>query len=70
MDDLLERMKRRNADSEENMKIRIDKARDEMASRELFDHYVVNLRDNLDQTVKTVHAHITKYRRKKPTIRI
>ncbi|MHB8084519.1 MAG: guanylate kinase [Dehalococcoidia bacterium] len=70
IDDLVERMKRRNADSDEDMKIRMNKARHEMEKRELFDHSVVNLRDNLDQTVKTVREHISEYRRKNPIIRI
>ncbi len=70
IDDLLERMKKRNADTDEVMKIRITKAREEMESEKLFDHSVVNLRNNLDKTVMSVHGHINKYRKTKPAIRI
>jgi guanylate kinase len=70
IDDLLERMKKRNADTYEAMKIRINKAREEIENEKLFDHSVVNLQNNLDKTVRTVHEHINKYRRTKPTIRI
>lgn len=62
IDDLLERMKKRKADTDEAMRIRIDKAREEMEKVKLFDHSIVNLRDNLDKTVKAVNKHIDKYR--------
>ncbi|MGD0355790.1 MAG: guanylate kinase [Dehalococcoidia bacterium] len=70
IDDLLERMVKRNADTEQAIKVRLDKAREEMESGKLFDHWVINIPDNLDQTVKTVHGHINKYRSTKPTVRI
>ncbi|MGA2367991.1 MAG: guanylate kinase [Dehalococcoidia bacterium] len=70
IDELLERMKKRNTDTDEDITIRINKARKEMESEKLFDHSVVNLRNNLDKTVKMVHQHIRKYPRTKPTIRI
>jgi guanylate kinase len=70
IEDLLERMKKRNADTDEAMRVRINKAREEMESGKLFDHSVTNMRNNLDRTVNTVHSHINKYRRTKPTINI
>ncbi len=70
IDDLLKRMKKRNADTDAAMKIRINKAKEEMKSQKLFHYSVVNLQDNLDQTVKIVHSYITEYRRGNPIIRI
>ncbi|MGA2159760.1 MAG: guanylate kinase [Dehalococcoidia bacterium] len=70
IDDLLKRMKKRNADTDEDMKVRINKAREEMKSQKLFHYSVVNTQNYLDQTVKDVHAYISKYRRKKPNVEI
>ena len=70
IEELLERMKNRNADSEETIRKRVEKANAEMSSQRFFDHVVVNYKDNLDKTVKTVNSHIKAYRRKNNLLQI
>jgi guanylate kinase len=70
IDDLLERMKKRNADTDEAMKLRITKAREEMEKKTLFNYSVTNVHDNLEMTVKNVQECIDKYRKQNPNVTI
>ena len=70
LDDLSDRMKNRNADTVEAMKIRIDKAKEEMRKSTLFNYSITNVHDNLAVTVKKVQEYIDRYRRQKPVVKI
>jgi guanylate kinase len=56
LEDLLARLKSRNADSEVAMSTRMCKAEDELKCLPLFDYCVVNHTDNLDRTAEAVAA--------------
>jgi len=59
LEDLLERLKARNADSETAVNTRMCKAEEELKCIPLFDYCVINYKDNLDHTA-TVVANIIK----------
>jgi len=52
----LERFKTRNSETAESLKVRIDTARNEVASIGQFDYIVVNQQGQLDRTVDTIEA--------------
>lgn len=56
INELSERLKRRNADSDQNVSIRVAKAEEEMESMHIFDYVIVNHRDNLAKTANKVKA--------------
>ncbi|RPJ64252.1 MAG: guanylate kinase [Dehalococcoidia bacterium] len=64
IDELEERLKKRNADSENDVSVRIGKAEEELNVREMFNHTVVNTKDDLDKTVQSVKELINKSRGK------
>jgi guanylate kinase len=55
-EELIERLKARRTESEENLNLRIKTARQEFNSVDTFDYYVVNKGGKLDQTVDTILA--------------
>lgn len=59
LEDLLGRLKARNADSEAAVSTRIRKAEDEFKCMPLFDYCVVNYNDDLDRTAQAVAGIIT-----------
>lgn len=63
IDDLEERLIKRSVDSEHAVNIRIGKAEEELKSREMFHHTVVNTKGDLDKTARTVKELINKYRK-------
>jgi guanylate kinase len=52
--ELLDRVCQRNSDSEEEIRIRMQTARDELKYLNLFDYVVVNEQNHLDDTVNTI----------------
>jgi guanylate kinase len=70
IDELEERLKKRNADSENAVNIRIGKAEEELKVREMFNHTVVNTKGDLDKTVKSVKELINKSRGKMGPVNI
>jgi len=54
LEDLLERLKARNADSEAAVNTRICQAEEELKCMPLFDYCVINYKDNLDHTATVV----------------
>ena len=62
LDDLAERLKVRNSDSEHAVTVRMGKADEELQARQMFDCTVVNVTGNLDITVKAVKDYIEKHR--------
>jgi guanylate kinase len=64
IDDLAERLKKRKADSEHSVNVRIGKAEDELKAREMFNCTIVNMTGDLDITVKAVREYIEKCRGK------
>jgi guanylate kinase len=55
-DELIERLKARRTESEENLNLRIKTARQEFETVDTFDYYVINEGGKLDQTVDTILA--------------
>lgn len=70
IDELEERLKKRNADSENSVNIRIGKAEEELKVREMFNHIVVNTKGDLDKTVQSVKELINKSRGKMGPVNI
>jgi len=69
LEDLLERLKSRNADSEVAVSARMRKAEDELKCLPLFDYCVVNNNNNLDRTAEAVAGIIkTEKHRVKPRV--
>jgi guanylate kinase len=58
-EELMERLRKRNADSEQDVDLRISKAETEINNMEMFDYVVVNHQDNLDQTAEKVKSIVT-----------
>ncbi len=54
--ELITRLKARRTESEEKLQLRIETAREELHKVELFDYYVVNADDQLDETVDAILA--------------
>jgi len=70
IDDLSERLKRRNADPDHHVSLRIAKAEEEMLSKDMFDYVIINHRDNLAKTANEVRAVVaTEKKRRKLGIR-
>ena len=59
LNDLAERLSLRNSDSDKDLEIRLNKAAEEMKMIQMFDYAVMNYKNDLDQTAKTVHAIVT-----------
>jgi guanylate kinase len=59
LEDLLERLKARNADSEDAVSTRICKAEEEFKCMPLFDYCVINYNNDLDRTAQAVAGIIT-----------
>jgi guanylate kinase len=59
IDDLAERLMARNADSQKDLKIRLDKAAEEMKLVKMFDYEVVNHKHDLGRTTEAVKAIVT-----------
>ena len=57
--DLENRLRDRNTDSEESIKNRLAKARDEMRYKDQFDHIVVN--DELEKTCENIYRRVSKF---------
>lgn len=55
-DELVRRLKQRKTEAPEDLKLRIATARKEMLKLELFDYYVVNAENRLDEAVDTIIA--------------
>ncbi len=72
LDELADRIKARNADSESSLKTRMLKVGEEMERLLLFDYCVVNIKDDLDRTAEAVAGIIRteKHRVKPRMIRI
>jgi len=56
IDDLVRRLKKRNSDSQEALKRRVNEAEEEIKSISAFDYAVVNYEDDLDRTAETVRS--------------
>jgi guanylate kinase len=56
IEDLAHRLKKRNADSEQAVKRRLNLATEEMKKVIMFDYQVVNYNDNLDRTAETLKS--------------
>ncbi|MFA5399324.1 MAG: guanylate kinase [Dehalococcoidia bacterium] len=71
-DELVDRLKARNADSETSVKTRMLKVGEELESLLLFDYCVVNIKDDLDRTAEAVAGIIRteKHRVKRRMIKI
>jgi guanylate kinase len=54
--ELIQRLRRRRTESEENLKIRLETARHEYEKIDLFDYYVINAEGKLDEAVDTILA--------------
>lgn len=54
--ELIERLKRRRTESEEELQVRIDTMERELEYLDIFDYYVVNAEDELDETVDVITA--------------
>jgi guanylate kinase len=72
LEDLIERLKVRNADSETEVSTRICKAEEECKCIPLFDYCVINYNNDLDRTAEAVSGIITteKYRVKSMVVNI
>ena len=55
-EELINRLKKRNTETTESLKLRIATARQEYRKIDLFDYIVVNKDDCLDETVDTIEA--------------
>ena len=55
-DELTERLKARRTETPEKLALRLETAREELQQVGLFDYYVVNAEDQLDQAVETILA--------------
>jgi guanylate kinase len=58
-EDLLQRIRDRNADTEKNVGLRMSMLTEELKSLTLFDYAVVNHNNDLDETVATLKAILT-----------
>jgi guanylate kinase len=56
LSELKARLKKRNADSEKDLKVRLDKAEHELKKVAMFDYQVVNFENDLDKTAEIVKA--------------
>lgn len=56
---LIQRLKQRKTDSEEQLKTRITTAREELKQLDIFDYVVINAEDKLDETCQKIAAIIT-----------
>lgn len=56
---LIQRLKQRKTDSEEQLKTRITTAREELKQLDIFDYVVINAEDKLDETCQKIVAIIT-----------
>jgi len=56
IEDLVERLRARNTDTEDQLKIRIDLARHEYSQISRFDYKVCNREDHLEETARTIGA--------------
>ncbi len=55
-DELVQRLKARRTESPEKIELRLATAREELKQIDLFDYYVVNMEDHLDQAVEIILA--------------
>jgi guanylate kinase len=55
-EELINRLKKRNTETKESLKLRIATTRQEFKKIDLFDYIVVNKDDHLDETVDTIEA--------------
>jgi guanylate kinase len=55
-EELVRRLEQRKTESPEDLKLRIATARKEMLKVDLFDYYVINAEDRLDDAVDTIIA--------------
>ncbi len=55
-DELVERLKRRRTESEEKLQLRVQTAREEFGYLHLFDYWVINPEDRVEQAVDTILA--------------
>ncbi len=72
LEELEERLRRRHTEADADLRLRLDTARREMASQDVFDHVVVNREGRLDEAISQILAVIAAERRRKgrPPIRI
>jgi guanylate kinase len=56
LSELAGRLKKRNADSEKDLKVRVDKAEHEMKKVAMFDYQIVNFENDLNKTAEIVKA--------------
>lgn len=56
IDDLKERLKGRNADSESAINIRLSKAQDELEQVSFFDYKIINYKNNVNETAEIIKA--------------
>ena len=55
-EELINRLKKRNTETKESLKLRIATTRQEYKKIDLFDYVVVNKDDHLDETVDTIES--------------
>ena len=55
-DELLERLKNRKTETPESLRVRMETAHHEFEKIDLFDYYVINAKDKLDEAVDTIQA--------------
>jgi guanylate kinase len=65
LEELGERLRRRNTEGQSALRLRLDTARREMACRDGFDHVVVNREGGLDEAVSQILAIIEEERQRK-----
>jgi guanylate kinase len=53
-DELVDRLKARRTETPENLELRLATAREELAQVDIFDYYVINAENQLEQTVDTI----------------
>ncbi len=59
LEELEQRLQRRKSESSDDLRLRIEKAREEMKALHLFDYVVVNYQDKLEMAVSQIEAIIT-----------
>ena len=72
LQELEERLRRRHTEADADLRLRLDTARREMASQDMFDYVVVNREGRLDEAISQILAIIAaeKRRQGRPPIRI
>ena len=56
IEDLTDRLKARNADSQQDVDLRMSQVEEEIKNLEMFDYMVINHKDSLDQTAETIKS--------------